>query len=49
MVMLKTVDWLTQDEAMQASLDKWQRVVDLMTRLLGATAGYVIEYNENLG
>jgi diguanylate cyclase (GGDEF)-like protein len=49
MVMLKTIDWLTQDEAMQASLDKWQRVVDLMTKLLGATAGYVVEYNEKYG
>ncbi|MBC06508.1 MAG: GGDEF domain-containing protein [Thalassospira sp.] len=34
---------------MMASLDKWQRVVDLMTKLLGATAGYVVEYNEKLG
>ncbi|KJE35989.1 diguanylate cyclase [Thalassospira sp. HJ] len=34
---------------MMASLEKWQRVVDLMTQLLGATAGYVVEYNEKLG
>ncbi|MBX2829787.1 MAG: sensor domain-containing diguanylate cyclase [Rhodospirillales bacterium] len=34
---------------MQASLAKWQRVVDLMTTLLGATAGYVVEYNDNRG
>lgn len=49
MVLLRKVDWITQDEAMTASLDKWQRVVDLMTKLLGATAGYVVEYNEKYG
>ncbi|WP_297021150.1 sensor domain-containing diguanylate cyclase [Thalassospira sp.] len=49
MVLLKKVDWITQEEVMMASLDKWQRVVDLMTKLLGATAGYVVEYNEKLG
>jgi diguanylate cyclase (GGDEF)-like protein len=49
MVLLRKVDWITEDEAMLASLDKWQRVVDLMTRLLGATTGYVIEYNDKFG
>lgn len=49
MVKLKTLDWITQDESMAASLEKWQRVVDIMTNLLGATAGYIIEYNEKHG
>ncbi|MFV1852987.1 MAG: diguanylate cyclase [Thalassospira sp.] len=49
MVSLKNLDWISQDEAMQASLDKWQRVVDLMTTLLGATAGYIVEYHEKHG
>jgi len=49
MVSHKTLDWITQDEAMQASLAKWQRVVDLMTTLLGATAGYVVEYKADHG
>lgn len=49
MVTLKTQDWLATDETMQASLEKWQRVVDLITRLLGASAGYVLEYHEKHG
>mgnify|MGYP003677686799 FL=1 len=49
MVTLKTQDWLANDEAMLSSMDKWQRAVDLMTGLLGATAGYVVEYNDKLG
>ncbi|MEQ8392933.1 MAG: sensor domain-containing diguanylate cyclase [Thalassospira sp.] len=49
MVSLKTLDWITQDEAMDVSLAKWQRVVDLMTTLLGATAGYVVEYHADHG
>ncbi|WP_417836018.1 diguanylate cyclase [Thalassospira tepidiphila] len=49
MVLLRKFDWITQDEVMKASLDKWQRVVDLMTQLLGATAGYVVEYNDKIG
>ncbi|MCC9620215.1 sensor domain-containing diguanylate cyclase [Thalassospira sp. MA62] len=49
MVKLLAHGWLTDDEAILASLDKWQRAVDLMTRMLGATAGYVIEFNEKKG
>lgn len=45
MAALKSVDWLALDETMMAPMDKWQRAVDLMTKLLGATAGYVVEYN----
>ncbi|WP_417825830.1 diguanylate cyclase [Thalassospira povalilytica] len=43
------LEWISQDEAIQASLAKWQRVVDVMTRLLGATSGYVVEYNKDQG
>ncbi|WP_254870242.1 sensor domain-containing diguanylate cyclase [Thalassospira sp. HF15] len=49
MVLLRKVDWISQDDAMKASLEKWQRVVDLMTQLLGARAGYVVEYNGKIG
>ena len=49
MVLLRKIDWISQDDAMKASLEKWQRVVNLMTQLLGATAGYIFEYNEKIG
>lgn len=45
----KPADWLALDDTMIAPMDKWQRAVDLMTRLLGATAGYVVEYNAQNG
>lgn len=45
----KTLDWLTRDDAIRASLEKWQRAVDLMTKILGATAGYIIQYRESGG
>ncbi|MCH2276944.1 sensor domain-containing diguanylate cyclase [Thalassospira sp.] len=49
MVQFKTRDWLVDDEAIAPSLEKWQRAVDLMTELLGATAGFVVEYNDRIG
>ncbi len=49
MVKIKTRDWLADDDAIAPSLEKWQRAVDLMTELLGASAGFVVEYNEKLG
>jgi diguanylate cyclase (GGDEF)-like protein len=48
MVQFKTRDWLVDDEAIAPSLEKWQRAVDLMTELLGATAGFVVEYNDRI-
>ncbi|WP_417828137.1 diguanylate cyclase [Thalassospira sp.] len=49
MVSHRKLDWITQDEAIAASLEKWQRVVDLLTKLLGADVCYVVEFNKNLG
>lgn len=49
MVQFKTRDWLADDDAIAPSLEKWQRAVDLMTELLGASAGFIVEYNDRLG
>ena len=45
--MLKSHEWLLEQSDEFFSLKKWQKTVDLMSRIFNASAGFVIEYQED--
>jgi len=47
--MLNTYDWLLDQDEDILSLDKWQKTVNLITRIFQAPAGFIVQYDNAKG